>query len=103
MWLTIDTGGSDPATIAGPDRNYTYNLAEMWAEAGLRLPDCDGKLARDALKLLSPALALLEGNPEHFQPLEPANGWGTYEGGISFLRSLYCDWTHHPWTTVHVS
>ena len=66
--------------------NHTSNCAEMWREAGCDLAELQGVTAAEALPRLRAAVAAMEAEPERFRPMEPANGWGSYESALDFLR-----------------
>lgn len=90
--------GREPVTIQFPSDdetvysgNVTHNLNTMAGEAGiykcLWRPDEIGiEKAKQLVEPLLKGLALLESEPEKFKRFNPANGWGTYEGLVSFVR-----------------
>lgn len=87
--------------------NITHNLTAMAAEAGLyeALWRPEILLAMTAAELithLAKGLARLESDPEHFRKLEPANGWGSYEGLVEFVRRYLAACKEHPDATVRV-
>ena len=72
-------------------RNITHNLNSMAGEAGiyevLWRPDEIGiTKAAQLIEPLKDGLANLESDPERFKKLNPSNGWGSYEGLVSFVR-----------------
>lgn len=99
--LTIDKGGPEPATVSG-GRNMTSNVAPMWRLAGADLAEFHGKTAGDCLPVLRAAIADMEDNPGKYEPLNPDNGWGSYETCLGFLRELAGDFAAHPKATVAV-
>lgn len=66
----------------------TYNLAPMWAEAGLRMRDLNGKTAAEAALVVRAALILLAADPERFRALDPPNGWGSYDTMLPHMRDF---------------
>jgi hypothetical protein len=71
--------------------NITHNLNTMADVAGiykeLWRPDELGILnANQLIEPLQKGLDLLKGDPEKFKQFNPANGWGDYEGLLSFVQ-----------------
>jgi hypothetical protein len=102
VYLTIDTGGPEHALVTG-GRNMTSNVAQMWRLAGADIAEFHGRIAADCVPLLRAAIADMEDHPGRFRPLNPANGWGSYETCLEFLRELLGDFVQHPKATVAVS
>lgn len=80
----------NPGTNEVYSRNITHNLAKMAAVAGiyeaLWRPDEIGIThAHQLVEPLTVGLARLRGDPEQFKVHNPPNGWGNYEGLISFV------------------
>lgn len=104
-WLVIDTGGDEPATVAELG-NCTSNVAPMWRralhEAGedIRLRDTEGRTAGEVLPLLRRAVTHMEGHPGVYKAMNPANGWGDYEGALNYLRGVAELCQRHPKTTL---
>jgi hypothetical protein len=74
------------------EANITHNLNRMAEAAGVykvlwRPEENEIKCARDLIKPLSEGLRLLHSDPERFKKLNPDNGWGDYEGLVSFVQS----------------
>jgi hypothetical protein len=103
LWLTIDTGGDEPATVADCG-NMTSNVAPVWRAVGADLAEFDGKLAADCLPLVETALKQLSAGPRAFDHLVRGDGtWGTVESAIEYLAGLERDFRAHPKATVVVS
>lgn len=70
--------------------SHTYNVAPMFYLAfgpdGLK--SLDGKSKDSALKILEPALKYFTANAEYLRTVEPANGWGSYDGALRLLRDI---------------
>lgn len=86
--VPADPGGEDDAEVF--HANITHNLTKMAREAGiyeqLWRPDEIG-ITR-AEQLITPlviGLAELNTFPGKFIPLNPSNGWGSYEGLVKFV------------------
>lgn len=103
IWLEVDMGGSEPATLGMLDWNYTSNCASMWNLAGANLGEFEGKRAGDCAVALQEALAVMEANPETFRKMNPSNGWGNYETLLPRLRELLVAFLRAPEATVRVS
>jgi hypothetical protein len=89
-------------------RNITHNLNEMASEAGiyeaLWRPDEIGiTKAAQLIEPLKAGLDNLESDPERFQNLNPSNGWGSYEGLVSFVRDYLQACEETPDAEVYVS
>jgi hypothetical protein len=101
VWLTADLGGPDPVHVF-PSWNYTSNGADMWRAAGADLNDFEGRTAGECATILRAALATLVADPLRFRPMEPANGWGSYDGLVTALGELLVRFDQAPLATVHV-
>jgi len=72
--------------------NITHNLCAMADEAGvyqlLWRPEEEGiKTARQAIEPLKDGMARLRAEPDRFRRLNPENGWGNYEGLVTFVEN----------------
>jgi hypothetical protein len=99
-----DSGETDAVFTA----NITHNLSRMARAAGifqhLWCPEEIG-LAR-ASELIEPlrdALAALQSDPARFAPLNPVNGWGTYDQFVSFVADYLGACERFPDALVEVS
>lgn len=100
VWLEIDTGGPEPATVG----NYTSNVAPMWAGAlGHSLRDLHHQECSVALDRLRAAVRVMEAEPDRFRAMNPANGWGDYEGALGYLRDLAAACAAHPKARIAIS
>lgn len=89
VWLEVDAGGSEPAVLDLLDANYTYNIGGMIERAGsARLPEWDRKPAEWVIGQCGLCLASLEGNRAAYDAMNPANGWGSRQGLVAFLREI---------------
>lgn len=70
------------------DANYTSNCGAMFIKAGLPIRELDGMLAADALPRLNAAIAAMTADKPGYEKLNPANGWGDYEGALAFFREI---------------
>ncbi|MFE3583712.1 hypothetical protein [Streptomyces vinaceus] len=108
LYLHVDTGGpwapsSDEVCVANVG-NYTSNVAPMWADAlGHRLADLHDRNAGESLPALAAAVRKLRANPDRYRVMEPANGWGDYEGAVAYLAALCDACAVHPKAVIHIS
>lgn len=88
--------------------NITHNLGEMAEAAGiykaLWRPDEQGWTeAIHLISHLNNGLLLLKSDPKRFRAFDPPNGWGTYEGLVSFVEDYLAACVAHPNAKVSVS
>lgn len=109
--------GREPAvvTIGGDTEgsevywaNITHNLNKMAAEAGIyealwRPEEIAAKKATDLIGPLADGLGLLKANPEKYKAFNPSNGWGDYDGLVSFVEKYLAACRENPDATVRVS
>lgn len=72
------------------DANMTHNVTPMWREAGVydALYMSEGKTAADVLPALRLGFKDMQDNPGKYEAMNPTNGWGSYEGALTFLSAL---------------
>lgn len=101
--LEANLGGAEPARVGDLDWNYTYNIQPMTERAGLKsLHDLNGKKAKDAAAILEFVLNNMDEDAEGYRALNPANGWGDYDGFTAALRELLAAFYAAPEATVRV-
>lgn len=88
--------------------NITHNLNTMAKEAGIwwhlwRPDETEITHARQLIQPLKRGLQALQDDPAHFRSFNPKNGWGTYEGLISFVSEYLQACKQYPDATVEVS
>lgn len=71
--------------------NITHNLNTMADAAGIyeylwSPEEVNIEFARDLIEPLRNGLHLLKLNPEEYKKHNPENGWGSYEGLVSFVE-----------------
>jgi hypothetical protein len=105
LYITVDTGGAEPHKFYPADiGNYTGNVSGMWTEAlGYCLADLEDKTAGDYIDDLNRAVADMEANPAKYEAMNPANGWGNYNGALDYLRRLRDACTAHAKATIYIS
>jgi hypothetical protein len=107
IWLTttVDTGAPEPLSITVVEvGNMTSNVSGMWRKAlGHSLGDLDGRTAGDCTAALEQAVTAMDQDPEPYMAMEPANGWGSYDGALRYLRTLATGCAEHPKTVIRIS
>jgi len=104
--VTLPAGAYDDGEVYWA--NITHNLTRMASEAGLYEPlwrpeEIDIETAKQLTEPLKKGLALLESNPGRFEQFNPSNGWGNYEGLVSFVRNYLRACVDYPDATIRVS
>lgn len=85
--------------------NMTSNVAGMWRLAS---PDTDGlaglhgMMAEKAVQPLSQAVLRMRADPEAYVPMEPSNGWGSYQGAMDFMDRILKACRKHPALTIYI-
>lgn len=87
--------------------NITGNLYRMAKEAGLSDAMWDPiengiTTAEQLIDPLQRGLDLLKNDPDRFKWLNPVNGWGTYDGLVSFVENYITACKTWPSATVSV-
>jgi len=87
--------------------NITHNLNKMAQEAGIyehlwRPDEIDITNAGQLIGPLREGLALLKSDPNRFEAFNPENGWGTYEGLVSFVEKYLAACEENPDADVSV-
>ena len=76
--------------IADEDFNYTYNVSPMWYAAypdeGIRTHY--GLTGAEAIPVLRKLRDYMEDNRTDLILMNPANGWGDYDGALRFVNDL---------------
>ncbi len=95
--LQIDTGGPELAEVWS-GWNYTHNVGPMYVVTlGTTLGKfLEGKTAEESLPKLREMVAHMEDHPEVYRPLNPENGWGSYETLLPALMELVEAAARHP-------
>lgn len=107
IWLTMDfdAGGPAPYHATLADLNITHNVIPMWRLAGVvdALYESHGTLAGEHLDVLQAGVLRMKTDPAAYRGLNPANGWGNYEGALRFLEEWLAACEAHPKATIGVS
>lgn len=67
------------------------------------LPGLSGLRCSDALPLLNQAVVDMVSRRERLLTMEPANGWGTYDGALRYLKDCRDACERHPAATFCVN
>lgn len=100
--LDVDTGAKEPYRVCVFDWNVTYNLSKMWHEAGWDFDAVEGKPASEVRPFAEKVLENLLREPHKYMPLQPANGWGDYDGLVDFFTELIKACREHPKTILRL-
>ncbi len=110
------------------DQNITHNLGKMASEAGLyealwrphrlkkgydipeddhnaewEFEDANHSQAFEIIPILKKGIKKMKSNPEYFKKFNPENGWGTYEGLLSFAEKYLEACKEYPNSFISVS
>lgn len=88
--------------------NVTHNLGRMADAAGIyealwRPEEIGVSKASQLVPLLEKGLAKLEAHPDEFLPMNPVNGWGSYERFVPWVRNYLQACREYPDATIRVS
>mgnify|MGYP001181008096 CR=1 FL=1 len=88
--------------------NVTHNLADMAHAAAIYeacwCPEERGiTKAAQLIPLLKDGLRLLKADPEFFRKFNPKNGWGDYDGFVSWVEDYLAACEENPDADVRVS
>ena len=88
--------------------NITHNLNQMASEAGIykhlwRPDEINITKAEQLIQPLRNGYNLLRSDPDYFTQFNPENGWGDYEGLISFVEKYLAACEEYPNAEVSVS
>lgn len=80
-----------PEPIEGYSANITHNLGKMADAAGIyehlwRPEEIGVTTAAQLIEPLEKGLALMKADPDKFKALNPANGWGSYDGFVPWIE-----------------
>lgn len=100
-WVQMyDPDNGTPSITLGEFGNYTSNVSPMWRRAltatvgepapgeQYRLQDTEGWSCERAWHVLTLARDWMLTHAEELRELEPDNGWGDYEGAVTYLSRV---------------
>lgn len=77
-------------SIGKSELNYTYNVAPMWysilPEKGIRT--FYGMTGKESLQVLTYLYFQMIGNADNLKKMNPENGWGSFDGALTFVNDL---------------
>ena len=111
--MSLDVSLMVTKPVAVYDNNITHNLSKMASEVklsnGLSLYDVLWRpdehelvFAKDIAELLDEGWNILLSQPERFEPLNPENGWGKYDGLCRFVYEYRNACWNEPDATIEV-
>lgn len=69
--------------------NYTSNVSTLIKEVCGYYPTYwNGKCCSDVYPAIQQGIELLTQHPQMYRQFEPANGWGSVEGTLEFLKNI---------------
>lgn len=94
-WIVLpDPDGGEDVELA-EFGNYTSNVSRMWGwcvslvtEQPMRLSDTDGWPVDRAAPVFAKAAAVMEAERPRLEEWNPGNGWGDYDGALTYLRNV---------------
>jgi hypothetical protein len=103
--ITIQWDGMNDEVYSA---NITHNLTSMADAAGIyqalwRPEEIGITKAEQLIEPLRKGLALLKDKPTLYRQFNPSNGWGNYEGLVSFVEGYLAACQEHPMADVSVS
>ena len=101
--LRISTGNGDSLDL--DLGNYTYNCSEMLAKATkgkFGLSTLSGMNALEVANILDEAIKEMRNNKEKSAAMNPKNGWGDYDGWLTYLENIAKACRIHPKTILNV-
>lgn len=106
IWLEIDTGRTDGEWSEVVEvGDYTMNVAPMWTQAlgGTMLREYHHAPCSEAAGPLAEAVKRMEADPGTYREMNPANGWGDYDGALRYLRRVAEACAQNPACRIAVS
>ena len=127
MSLDIDLEGVKTEVVRFYEGNITHNLTKMADEAGLyealwrpyklksnytifenkdleyQFEKDNPVFAKEIIEKLVLGLLKLKSEPEYFKKFNPENGWGTYEGLVTFVENYLKACGENPEAIIKIS
>lgn len=78
--------------------NQTYNHGRIWGESmGVdHFRKFKNEKAKELILPLKLGLARIDCDPEYYAKFEPANGWGSVEQAVEYMRKVLQACIEHP-------
>jgi hypothetical protein len=109
LQVTADVGGAEPHVVTLWSANYTHNCNTMAEAAGIQKhvwrPEelLEIKTAGDLVEPLRAGIRRMEEEPQKFIALNPANGFGSYETFLPWLKKYLAACMEYPKATIYAS
>jgi len=105
VYLSIKTQKSEVSVYSA---NITHNLGAMATYAGLydclwRPDEHEMEYAHQIIAPLKKGLTLLVTDRKHYESFNPSNGWGDYDGLVSFVMEYLKACEEYPEAKIRVS
>jgi hypothetical protein len=103
--VTMMVGGDNGEVYSA---NITHNLNKMAEEAGIyqhlwRPDEINVDIASELIDPLTQGLIRLAADPDKFKQFNPSNGWGDYQGLVSFVAQYLDACQKFPFAVIEVS
>ena len=87
------------------DFNYTHNVTPTWSKAGVydSLYNSAGMKAGSIVPILEKGVFHMRMHPEEYTPLNPPNGWGSYDSAVDWLDEVLTVCRKYPEAEIGVS
>lgn len=96
--------GKSGKQVTDLSANYTSNVGPMIFKAtGKMMSQWNGLPTREVTALCDTAIADLEGRASCYESMNPANGWGSREGLVKFLKDIRRNCRRAPASIFRVS
>lgn len=104
--MSLDFYLEKPQTVF--EGNITHNLGEMASKAGIyeilwRPDEYRFHTAAEIIPILKHGIDKMKRNPEIYKELNPSNGWGDYEGLLTFCESVLSNCYNNPDAEIRIS
>lgn len=108
LYFPVDVGHDEPEWHVVYEANITHNLSKMAGEAGVyecvwRPGENGYDRAGQIAQPLEEGILQLHASPKKFRELNPANGWGDYEGLIEWLEAYLSKCRKYPMAWINAS
>lgn len=95
--MAVNVGSLVDARLEDFEASYTYNVGPMFKAAFNEFTDegiqyLNGREGEASIGILSWAIQYMRNHQNELKKLNPANGWGDYEGALALLEQLL-QWT----------
>ena len=109
LQVSVDVGKTEPHVVTLWQANYTHNCNTMAEAAGIYQhvwrPEelLEVKTASDLVEPLRAGIQRMEAEPQKFKALNPANGWGSYDTFLPWLKEYLAACMEYPKAKIYAS